>query len=327
VAEPRAFYQALLSHLRNHVKLSESLEVTLEANPNSSEAEKFHGYLRAGINRLSIGVQSFQPPHLKTLGRAHTQPEAFQAIEMAKSAGFSQFNIDLMYGLPHQSIEEAMLDLKTALSFSPQHLSWYQLTIEPNTYFYRYPPKNIPIEDSIIDMEEAGYALLAKEHLLRYEVSAYAKEKSEARHNLNYWQFGDYIGIGAGAHSKITLLDTDHIIRFSKTRVPKDYLNAAKKLPIHATNESLTINPLALTKDVIAPELRAGEFFMNALRLKNGFDIRLFQERTGLSLATIEPQLQSFLKQDLIEYHGNILKTTERGYALLNSLLSEMSPP
>jgi putative oxygen-independent coproporphyrinogen III oxidase len=321
------FYQTLLSYLRNHIKLSDTLEITLEANPNSSESEKFHGYLTAGINRLSIGVQSFQPSHLKTLGRAHSQEEAFQAIEMAKSAGFSQFNIDLMYGLPHQNIEEAMLDLKTALSFSPLHLSWYQLTIEPNTYFYRYPPKNIPLEDTIIEMEEIGYALLAKESLLRYEVSAYAKENSEARHNLNYWQFGDYLGIGAGAHSKITLLDTDQIIRFSKTRVPKDYFNAQKRLNIGSndTTDTIIMNPFALTKEVIAPELRSGEFFMNALRLKNGFDIRLFKERTGLSLETIAPQLQSFLKQDLIEYHGDILKTTERGYALLNSLLSEIS--
>lgn len=320
------FYSELLSYLREYVKLSESLEVTLEANPNSSESEKFHGYLNAGINRLSIGVQSFQPHYLNILGRAHTEEEAHQAIEMAKLAGFQQFNIDLMYGLPHQSVEDAMLDLKTALSFSPTHLSWYQLTIEPNTYFYRYPPKDLPIEDTIIEMEEAGYLLLEKGDLSRYEVSAYAKKQSQARHNLNYWQFGDYLGIGAGAHSKITLLETDHIIRFSKTRMPKDYLNAAKKinttvkLNIDSNNISQA-NPFALATEIVSPELRSGEFLMNALRLKNGFEVSLLKERTGIALETIWPQLQNFLAQKLIDYDGRTLKTTERGYALLNSLL------
>jgi len=211
-----------------------------------------------------------------------------------------------------------MLDLKTALSFSPTHLSWYQLTIEPNTYFYRYPPKDLPIEDTIIEMEEAGYLLLEKGDLGRYEVSAYAKEQSQARHNLNYWQFGDYLGIGAGAHSKITLLETDNIIRFSKTRMPKDYLSAVTKLNLNSNNTS---NPFALAKEIVSPELRSGEFLMNALRLKAGFDVRLFKERTGISLETIWPQLQYFSTQNLIEYDGHILKATERGYTLLNSLL------
>ncbi|HMY82651.1 MAG TPA: radical SAM family heme chaperone HemW, partial [Agitococcus sp.] len=216
-------YQDLFTQLRQHLDFSSDCEVTLEANPATVEHDNFEGYLVAGINRLSLGVQSFNPTHLQTLGRIHSQQDAFNAIQLAKTAGFSNFNLDLMHGLPQQDLSQALEDIDYALSFKPTHLSWYQLTIEPNTAFYRQPPA-LPDDDILWAIQEAGQQKLAQAGFQQYEVSAYSQQRP-SKHNLNYWQFGDYLAIGAGAHGKVTT--PEGIFRYRKTRLPKDYLAAA----------------------------------------------------------------------------------------------------
>ncbi len=310
------FYQKLFTALSNKVRYADNIEITLEANPGTIEAQKFKAYFQAGINRLSIGVQSFNDHQLKTLGRIHSASEAKKAIVTANEAGFNNFNLDLMYALPKQNEEEALADLNTALDFNPTHLSWYQLTIEPNTYFHRYPPKQLPEEECVFDIEQKGRALLAQHGLNRYEVSAYAKANSASKHNLNYWTFGDYIGIGAGAHSKITLPDEKKIIRFSKTRMPKDYLNTAHKLIIEHKN------PFSGVIETVQQDDIAGEFFMNALRLQEGVSLNFFEEYTGISVDTVQDKIEVMIKKGLIQLENNHIKTTQRGYDLLNSVVS-----
>ncbi len=218
---------ALLEAIAARVALARSLEVTLEANPGTVEQTRFVGFRQAGINRLSLGIQSFQPEKLKVLGRIHDDQEAVQAVMAAKQAGFENFNLDLMFGLPNQSLEDALFDLNTALSLKPTHLSWYQLTIEPNTLFYhRKPP--LPADDDIWEIQHHGQALLASHGFHQYEISAYSQFGFQSRHNLNYWEFGDYLGIGAGAHAKITNPHNHTITRFWKTKHPKEYLNPDK---------------------------------------------------------------------------------------------------
>ncbi|MGL4563662.1 MAG: radical SAM family heme chaperone HemW, partial [Halioglobus sp.] len=214
----------LLAGIGSLLQLSPGLEATMEANPGSAEAGKFAGFRAAGINRLSLGIQSFDDACLQALGRVHNSDQARAAIEYARAAGFASFNIDLMHGLPGQSAEAAETDLRTALAFAPPHLSWYQLTIEPNTVFHKRPPQ-LPSEDALADIQQAGEALLAAAGYGQYEVSAYSRPGLRCRHNLNYWSFGDYLGIGAGAHGKITDAD-GRIQRYHKTRQPADYLAA-----------------------------------------------------------------------------------------------------
>lgn len=286
------------------IPFSPNIEITMEANPGTFEQERFAGYLKAGVNRLSVGVQSFNTQHLQALGRIHSGGEAKKAISAARDLGFPHLNIDLMHGLPDQTETQALSDLETALNLGPDHLSWYQLTIEPNTEFYTKPPL-IPQDETLWDIQQAGQQLLANNGFQQYEVSAYAKGKSaRAQHNLNYWQFGDYIGIGAGAHGKLSFPEQDLILRRWKQRSPKAYLQS--------------INPLG-GEQAISHVDRPFEFMMNALRLVDGVDESIFQERSLLNLNNIRTALTSSRNAGLLDPHR--LKATPQGQLFLNDLL------
>lgn len=295
----------LLEGVQSRIRFASDIEITLEANPGTFEQAKFVAYRKLGINRLSIGVQSFQPAKLEKLGRIHTGDEALRAAEMARRAGFDNFNLDLMHGLPDQSLDDALDDLRQAIALAPTHLSWYQLTLEPNTVFWNQPPE-LPEDDILWDIQEAGQALLAAEGYGQYEVSAYAQPGKQARHNLNYWSFGDFIGIGAGAHGKLTGLDGS-IRRTWKTRLPKDYLNLAK--PFKAGDKPLPAEELPF------------EFMMNALRLTEGVDAALFEARTGLPLASLETARRVAEQKGLLKVEPARLAATPRGQLFLNDLL------
>jgi len=300
------FYRSLLEHIKSKIPWTDDIEITMEANPGTVEQSSFEGYRKAGINRLSMGIQSFDDQKLKSLGRIHNSAEAQKAITVARQSGFDNFNLDLMHGLPGQSEEEALQDIEIALSFKPPHLSWYQLTIEPNTEFYNRPPQ-LPEDDALWQIQESGQALLKHHKLQQYEISAYATEGQRAQHNLNYWQFGDYIGIGAGAHGKITQLNTGEplIKRYQKTRQPDAYLNR--------------IGHYNASSNILQPEDLPLEFLMNVLRLNNGVKEALYSERTGLPIETLEPVLSQVRKDGLIE--TTRLQATEKGLLFLNPLL------
>lgn len=296
----------ILTGVDQRIGIDKNIEVTLEANPGTVEQARFQGFRAAGINRLSIGVQSLQDDKLKTLGRIHDRDNAIRAIQCATKAGFTNFNIDLMYGLPNQSIQDALYDIETALSFSPTHLSWYQLTIEPNTLFYHQRPV-LPEDDMLWDMQLAGQQQLNNGDFKQYEVSAYAQADKQCRHNLNYWEFGDYLGIGAGAHSKLTDISTGRIERFAQVKHPKDYLDRDKRLN-HSKN---TLNEA---------DLRF-EFMLNALRLTQGVPLALFTERTGLPVSHIHDLLQQArIKGLLIDDHTQLCPST-MGKRFLNDLI------
>lgn len=298
------FYTRLLEHLDSVMVLDPSIEITLEANPGTTEASRFENFRQAGINRLSLGVQSFADRHLKALGRIHNARQASEAILQAKAAGFQNFNIDLMHGLPEQDIDQAMADLSQAIDLGPTHISWYQLTIEPNTEFYSRPPV-LPEDELLWDIQSRGTALLESAGYKQYEVSAFAATERRSRHNLNYWQFGDYIGIGAGAHSKVSLRDSKCILRYRKSRLPKDYL---------------AHRPLYRVGDSEVPDADLPfEFLMNALRLKDGVDAGLFEQRTGLPLSELEPQLGTLREQGLM-LPGR-LQLSGQGFLFLNAIL------
>ncbi|MEB2872773.1 radical SAM family heme chaperone HemW [Pseudomonas rhizosphaerae] len=295
----------LLAGVEQRIAFAPDIEITLEANPGTFEQDKFVAYRKLGINRLSIGIQSFQPQKLEALGRIHTGDEALRAAEMARRAGFDNFNLDLMHGLPDQSLEEALDDLRQAIALAPTHLSWYQLTLEPNTVFWNQPPE-LPEDDILWDIQEAGQALLAEHGFSQYEVSAYARPGKAARHNLNYWSFGDFIGIGAGAHGKLSHPD-GRIVRTWKTRLPKDYLNPAKQFK--AGEKSLAADELPF------------EFLMNALRLTQGVDAELFAKRTGLPLQSLAAARAEAEQKGLLQVEPTRLVATARGQLFLNDLL------
>lgn len=300
----------LLSDIRARLTLKPNCEVTLEANPGTVEIEKFKGFHQAGINRLSIGIQSFNDDALKRLGRIHGAKEAIVAVESAHQAGFDNFNLDLMFGLPEQTLEQALADIDTALRLQPTHISHYQLTLEPNTWFAKHPPP-LPIDDTIWTMQEACQEQLAIHGFQHYEVSAYAKPNYQCRHNLNYWQFGDYLGIGAGAHSKITDAQQQRIFRRWKIKSPKDYLH----------------NPDPIDGESILTRADAGlEFMMNAMRLKEGVPASLFQEYTGLPIATIEKPLREAEAKQLLEWTIHHIRPTALGQRYLNNLLELFMP-
>ncbi|PIQ43634.1 MAG: YggW family oxidoreductase [Gammaproteobacteria bacterium CG11_big_fil_rev_8_21_14_0_20_46_22] len=277
-------------------------EITLEANPGTFEQARFQGYREAGINRLSIGVQSFQNDKLKRLGRIHEGDEARRAIDGAINAGFQHLNIDLMHGLPEQSIDDALFDLNTACAFGTDHLSWYQLTLEPNTVFAKFPP-TLPDDDHLWAIQTEGLALLNSEGFERYEISAYTRGNNPSQHNLNYWEFGDYIGIGAGAHGKLTT--EAGIFRHQKKRSPKDYL--ADQTAINVTQIDESERPV--------------EFMMNALRLSDGVLLSTFTERTGLALDALEPALSHAQNQGWLIIKDGKLRCTELGQRFLNECL------
>ncbi len=301
----------LLAGIGSLLQLSPGLEATMEANPGSAEAGKFAGFRAAGINRLSLGIQSFDDACLQALGRVHNSDQARAAIEYARAAGFASFNIDLMHGLPGQSAAAAETDLRTALAFAPPHLSWYQLTIEPNTVFHKRPPQ-LPSEDALADIQQAGEALLAAAGYGQYEVSAYSRPGLRCRHNLNYWSFGDYLGIGAGAHGKITAAD-GRIQRYHKTRQPADYLAAS--------SGTFTAGSRELERADIV-----GEFMLNALRLNEGFTRTLFEARTGVDLALIEPQLLKLQERELIVCDHRGIRASALGRRFLDSVIAEFFP-
>ena len=295
----------LLSTIRARINLEPDAEITMEANPGSIEANKFAAFAKCGINRVSIGVQSFQDEQLKALGRIHNGEEAKRAIKIALDH-FKSVNLDLMYGLPNQSLVAAKTDVETALSFQTPHLSFYNLTLEPNTYFERFPPK-LPIEDEIDAIFEQNIDLLNKAGYRRYEVSAYAKKDQECKHNLNYWRFGDYIGIGAGAHGKISF--PGKITRQVRERHPETYM----------TEMESKGNALIESKEIDAKDLPF-EFMLNALRLKDGVATNTFSERTGLPLSTISKALGQASKQGLLDENPSKLKATDQGLRYLNNL-------
>lgn len=295
----------LLKGVEQRIPFAGDIEITLEANPGTFEQEKFTAYRALGINRLSIGIQSFQEQKLKALGRIHNGDEAIRAAGMARQAGFDNFNLDLMHGLPDQSLDDALDDLRQAIAMKPTHLSWYQLTLEPNTVFWNQPPV-LPEDDTLWDIQEAGQALLAEHGYAQYEVSAYAQPGRAARHNLNYWSFGDFIGIGAGAHGKLSHPD-GRIQRTWKTRLPKDYLNPAK--PFKAGEKDLGNEELPF------------EFLMNALRLTDGVDAALFAQRTGLDLSSLAEGRRQAEQSGLLQVEPSRLAATARGQLFLNDLL------
>lgn len=296
----------LLSGIRALIPFRPNIEITLEANPGTFEQEKFKGFHEAGINRLSVGIQSFNPQHLQALGRVHNQTEALKAAEVARYAGFDNFNLDLMFGLPKQTLEEAMADLQQAIDLQPTHLSWYQLTLEPNTLFYKHPPI-LPDDDLLVDMQYAGQTLLQQASFEQYEVSAYAKQHP-CRHNLNYWEFGDYLGIGAGAHGKITD-PFGQVTRHQKYRQPAQYLQQVAQGQARSETQILSTDDLKF------------EFMLNALRLKTGFSLDLFTERTGLSPKTLQAPLAYAEEKGWLTIQDQQVRTTELGWQFLNTVI------
>ena len=295
----------LLCAVRARINLEPDAEITMEANPGSVEAEKLAGFAKAGINRVSLGIQSFQDEQLKALGRIHNGAEAKRAVEIALS-NFKSINLDLMYGLPNQSLEAARSDIETALSFQTPHLSLYNLTLEPNTYFANFPPK-LPSDDEIDAIFEQNLVLLTGAGYQRYEVSAYAKKDQECKHNLNYWRFGDYIGIGAGAHGKISY--PAKITRQVRERHPQTYMQAMETKG----------NALIESREIPVKDLPF-EFMLNTLRLTDGVDTNTFSERTGLPLSVISKGLDAASKKGLLDENPSKLKATNLGLRYLNNL-------
>ncbi len=297
--------QTLLSGLRARLNLQPQIEITLEANPGTVDKARFAGFRQAGINRLSIGIQSLKDEALRALGRIHNRQQAIAAVEAAVHAGFERINLDLMFGLPQQSVDSALEDLQTGLALQPTHLSWYQLTLEPNTLFYRHPPP-LPDDDRLWDMQIQGQTLLAKQGYEQYEVSAYARPGHRCQHNLNYWLFGDYVALGAGAHGKISHVQQQAVRRYSKLRHPRAYLEA----PHHEQ----------IAHELTAEDLRI-EFMLNALRLPEGFERTLWTERTGLEWSAIEERMQAAIVQGWLVLSPTHIRPTAEGLRFLDEIL------
>lgn len=304
----------LLAFVADKIGFETGAEITLEANPGTAERGNFTSLRMEGVNRLSLGVQSFNDDHLQRLGRIHGRDEALNAFQLARDAGFNNINIDLMHGLPEQTPEQGLSDLQQAISLGPEHISWYQLTIEPNTHFYSHTPI-LPLEDTLESIQEQGHATLEAAGYNRYETSAYAKQTKRSAHNINYWQFGDYLAIGAGAHGKNTTITPAglQVSRNQKTRLPKDYLAAS------ANNTGS--NPFCTKQTAIAPEQLPLEFMMNALRLMDGVSASTYFARTGQPLNTLAATLADLRKQGLMVDNDDILTNTEVGHRYLNSVL------
>lgn len=301
-------YQTLLSEIGARIDISNA-EITLEANPGSSERNKFTAYREAGINRLSIGTQSYDDILLKKIGRVHGREDALGAASAARDAGFDNFNLDIMFALPEQSLEQAIDDIETAIAQAPTHLSCYQLTLEPNTLFYKNPPK-LPSSDRAWEIQLSLQEILKKAGFMQYEVSAYAQADRQCRHNLNYWQYGDYLGIGAGAHGKITTADGS-IYRYWKQKQPKKYIDSSNSITRLGNNEKIEKSALTF------------EFMLNALRLKNGFSEGLFAQRTGLPINALLPNIDQHLQQGLLERADGTIRPTDDGYRFIDSMLND----
>jgi len=302
------FYIQLFAALNQRLVFSANAEITIEANPGAVDEANFKGFIDAGINRLSLGAQSFSDAALNRLGRIHDNRSIYQAFETARNCGFDNINIDLMHGLPEQSLAEGLDDLKSAFELAPEHISWYQLTIEKNTVFYNRPP-TLPVENILDNLFITGLDVLADAGYRQYEVSAFARDSKQSQHNKNYWHFGDYMGIGAGAHGKISSNDGS-VVRRWKTRSPSDYLKTENNLA-----GSILIN-----KDDLPLE-----FMMNALRLNQGFTSQLFEQRTGLDFSLVKNSIGQLQTQGLMETSGEYFHTTEKGRLFLNNVISKFS--
>lgn len=307
---PEAMHR-LIGMIRSHLNCLPDMEITMEANPGTVEQAKFNAFRAAGINRLSIGIQSFENEKLQALGRIHNATEALRAVEVARQAGFENINLDLMFGLPGQTPQQGLEDLAQAIRLSPEHLSWYQLTIEPNTLFYSQPPVT-PEEDDVWQLQQEGQAMLADAGFEQYEISAYAKAGKQCQHNLNYWTFGDYLALGAGAHGKLSRADTGEISRYWQLRQPRAYMQAAA-------------GARTSDRELLQDDQRIFEFMLNALRLKQGFEAEIFERHTGLSLETIEPGCEQAMQRGLLEREGDRYRATEQGYLFLNDLINQFS--
>nr|WP_136250231.1 radical SAM family heme chaperone HemW [Ningiella ruwaisensis] len=301
--------RTLLDGVKARVPLAQDAEITMEANPGTVESERFSGFKQAGVNRISIGVQSFQPQHLKILGRIHDAQQASSAIAYAKDLNLRSFNTDIMHGLPEQSLENALSDLRHSISAQAPHISWYQLTIEPNTLFHSKPPK-LPEDDVLWDIQIAGAQLLAENGYEQYEISAYAKTGHQSQHNLNYWRFGDYLGIGCGAHGKITDTSDSSILRTEKVKHPKGYMDLSK--------------PYMYKKHQVADDDLAFEFFMNRFRLLEPCPVNEFEKCTGRRLNDEEQKrINIAVDKGLLLEDNDVWQVSELGRRYLNSLLSE----
>lgn len=296
-------YERLFSELKQCLPFSHDIEITMEANPGTVEQQRFNDYRQLGINRLSLGIQSFNADHLKRLGRIHDEKQAHKAIEAARNAGFDNINLDLMHGLPQQTMAQGIADLQTALNHQTEHLSWYQLTIEPNTVFYKENPP-LPSEDDAYALEQEGLELLATAGFQRYEISAFAKPDRQAKHNMNYWLFGDYLGIGAGAHGKYT--HTEGVRRSHKHRQPKEYLNPTK--PFLAGEELVNDGELLF------------EFMLNTTRLQQAIPNSLLEQRTGLKMSDFEDKFCLAQEKGLIDLTADHWQVTDFGRRFTNDL-------
>ena len=297
----------LLSEIEKKIPFKEEIEITLEANPGAIENQKISDFKKAGISRFSFGVQSFQQQKLTKLGRIHGPQEAKNAAKQARAANIKTFNLDLMHGLPEQTLADALDDLQTAIDLNPTHLSWYQLTIEPNTQYFSHPPK-LPEEDLLWDIQEAGQKLLAENGYLQYEISGYSKPGFECQHNLNYWSFGDYIGIGCGAHGKFTQPLENKVIRTSKIKHPKGYLEPSR--------------PFLDESHSVAQEDLAFEYMMNRLRLFEPIPFNEFEAYTGMTLASIRQPIEKALAKKLLTKNTVSWQITALGHRYLNELLT-----
>jgi oxygen-independent coproporphyrinogen-3 oxidase len=303
---------ALLDGVAARVTLADDCEITLEANPGTVDAAHFRDYRAAGVNRLSIGIQSLDPGALEALGRIHEPGDARRAVDVARSAGFDNLNLDLMYGLPGHGVKQALDDLEGLMALEPEHLSWYQLTLEPNTAFHHHPPAGLPDEDALADMADAGLARLQAAGFRRYEVSAFARRGLACRHNLNYWRFGDYLGIGPGAHGKRSLGEGG-IVRRTKRRAPDDYLASA---PTGALSREW----------VLEPDDRIIEFMLNALRLVDGVPLARFAQATGLRLQGLASARDTAIARGLLVDSPDRLRASPNGLRYLNDLLALFLP-
>ncbi|MEP6545894.1 MAG: radical SAM family heme chaperone HemW [Gammaproteobacteria bacterium] len=309
-------FSRLLGELRQRIAFADDAEVTLEANPGTIERGRFAGYRDAGINRVSLGAQTFAPRALQALGRIHSAEDTHRAVAELRAAKLGNFNLDLMYALPQQTLEDALEDIRTACALQPSHISYYQLTLEPGTVFHSRPPP-LPDEDMAWQIQTAGQAQLAEAGYMQYEVSAYAREGARCRHNLNYWLFGDYLGIGAGAHGKLSLALPQRILRTTKPKQPRDYQEQVRRAsPSASIGESSFIDP----KDL------PFEFMLNALRLNEGFSLRDYQRQTGLPMETIEVKLGTAAQRGLVAARREGWRPTELGRRFLNDLQSSFLP-
>lgn len=308
-----AAIERLLAGVRARVKVSPHAEITLEANPGTAEQENFAAYRAAGVNRLSLGVQSFSDAALVRLGRIHGRDEIFAAVAAARAAGFDNLNLDLMFGLPRQTRAEAVADIETAIALKPTHISYYQLTLEPNTLFHAQPPP-LPEDDAVYEIYTAGQARLAAADYRQYEVSAYARSDHACRHNLNYWVFGDYLGIGAGAHGKITDARQGSVERYWKLKHPRDYMQSAGHTGRVGGRSRLSVDDVAF------------EFMMNALRLNAGFETAQYERHTGLPFSWVAGAVAQKVDEGFLRHDGDRVAPTAKGRLFLDDLLASLLP-